>query len=154
MVEPYWPPALSEPNAAAVAASISGLSSFMIWKGSSEAKAKHSHLVNEIVSLVAGGLTDGLVDGGAGLLRHASALLFILGGALLVRTCLILVFHIVTLTCSCTVVHAWRGAALQTFSTTCSQTSSVLGFGFELDFHLGFFGILTWCHRPFHTGVR
>ena len=63
----------------------------MIWKGSSEAKEKHSHLVNEVVGLVAGGLTDGLVDGGAGLLRHASALLFILGGALLVRTCLICV---------------------------------------------------------------
>jgi hypothetical protein len=30
VVEPYWPPALSEPKAAAVAASISGLSSFMI----------------------------------------------------------------------------------------------------------------------------
>ena len=31
VVEPYWPVAPREPKAAAVAASISGLSSFMIW---------------------------------------------------------------------------------------------------------------------------
>ena len=82
-VEPYWPPALREPKAAAVAASISGLSSFMIWGGEqSQTESYHSHLVNDVVSLAAG-LTDGLVDGGAGLLRDAGALLLVLGGTLL-----------------------------------------------------------------------
>ena len=80
MVEPYWPP--SEPKAAAVAASISGLSSFMIWGGRSRIKSHHSHLVNEVASL-ASGFTDGLVDCGAGLLWDVSALLLVLGGTLL-----------------------------------------------------------------------
>ena len=82
VVEPYWPPALSEPKAAAVAASISGLSSFMIWGGSSQTKSHHSHLVNEVASL-SGGFADSLVDCGAGLLWDAGALLLILGGTLL-----------------------------------------------------------------------
>ena len=84
VVEPYWPPALRDPKAAAVAASISGFSSFMIWGGSHSQTKSHqySHLVNEVASF-AGRLTDSLIDGGAGLLRDTCALLLILGGALL-----------------------------------------------------------------------
>ena len=71
-----------EPKAAAVAASISGLSSFMIWGKAVKAKSLKSHLVDKVVRL-AGSLTDSLVDGGAGLLGHVGALLLVLGGALL-----------------------------------------------------------------------
>ena len=82
VVEPYWPVAPREPKAAAVAASISGLSSFMIWGKAVKAKSLKSHLVDKVVRL-AGSLTDSLVDGGAGLLGHVGALLLVLGAALL-----------------------------------------------------------------------
>ena len=130
VVEPYWPVAPREPKAAAVAASISGLSSFMIWGKAVKAKSLKSHLVDKVVCL-AGSLTDSLVDSGAGLLGHVGALLLVLGAALL----LVLrgaglpgsiIITIIIITCSYSVVQACRGAARQMFSVTCSHTSSVL----------------------------
>ena len=82
VVEPYWPVAPREPKAAAVAASISGLSSFMIWGKAVKAKSLKPHLVDNVVRL-AGSLADSLVDSGAGLLGHVGALLLVLGAALL-----------------------------------------------------------------------
>ena len=137
VVEPYWPPAPRDPKAAAVAASISGLSSFMIWEGGSHINSYHSHLVNDVVSLAAG-LTDSLVDGGASLLWDAGALLLVLGGALLLLD----------------------GGARLTRAGSANVLHNLLahllrpGSKFRLVDHLGFVAILTWCHRQSHTCAR
>ena len=135
VVEPYWPPALSEPKAAAVAASISGLSSFMIWGGSSQTKSHHSHLVDEVNSL-SGGFTDGLVDCGAGLLWDAGALLLVLGGALLFLDS----GARLSGGCSANVLHNLLAHLLRPAS--------------KLRLHRRFLAILTWCHTQSHTCAR